>query len=84
MNKEGFIKELSKKINISEEQTKAINEVLENNFLIGKKNKDKIITELKDKLKIDEKKANEIYEKASDIIKDGLIDKIKNPFKDQN
>lgn len=81
MNKKGFIKELSKQLNIKEEEAKKINNIIENNFIIGKKNKDKIINELKEKLNIDEKEANQIYTKAADIIKDALKDKLKNPFK---
>ncbi len=80
MNKEEFIKELSKKLNIKEE-AKKINDILETNFIIGKKNKDKIINELKEKLNIDETKANKIYEASAILIKDGIKDKLKNPFK---
>lgn len=81
MNKEKFIDKLSKKINIEKQDAKIINDILEDNFLIGKKNKDKIIDIFKSKLNIDDKKANEIYVAAADILKDGLKDKIKHPFK---
>ena len=47
MNKEKFIEELSNKTGYSKENCTIINSVLEDNFLIGKKNKDKIITSLK-------------------------------------
>lgn len=81
MNKEGFIKELSKKLNIKEEEANEINEILEKNFIIGKKNKEKIINEFKEKLNLDENQANKIFETTSELIKDGIKDKIKKPFK---
>ena len=43
MNKSELIKALSSKIGYSVEDTTRINDVLEENFIIGKKNKEKII-----------------------------------------
>ena len=60
MNKEKFIQELSNKTGYSKENCTIINSVLEDNFLIGKKNKDKIITSLKEKLNLDDVKANRV------------------------
>ena len=43
MNKKEFIKALSEKMNYSEEKCLVINEILESNFFISKKSKDKIM-----------------------------------------
>ena len=82
MNKEKFIKELSKATNLSEEKCTLINSILEDYFIIGKKNKEKIINDLISKLDISEQKANEIYECAVSIITTGIKERITHPFKD--
>ena len=81
MNKTDFVKKLSKELDISLDKTNIINDILGNNFLVGKMNKDKIIKELSSKLKINENEANKIYDKAVKIIGDEIKKKIKNPFK---
>lgn len=81
MNKQGFIKELVKQTNLSENECIIINDCLEENFLIGKKNKEKTINLLIERLNIDEKKANEIYNISSSIMANAIKDKIKHPFK---
>lgn len=81
MNKSEFIEELEKKTGFDKEYCIKINDALEENFLIGKKNKQKIIASLIEKLNIDEEKANEIYNIASSIIATSIKDKIKHPFK---
>ena len=47
MNKNGFIKELSKQTGYDEEKCILINNVIENYFIFGRKNKDKIIKDSK-------------------------------------
>lgn len=84
MNRTEFIKELSEKLNLSENKAKEINKILESNLLIGKKNKDKIISELKDKLKLNEKDADKIYNEISKIITKEIKNKLKNPFKSKD
>lgn len=84
MNKTGFIKELSKVTGYSIDECNVINDVLENNFFISKKSKDKIINELMSSLKINETEANAIYEISKKIINDELKNKLKHPFKSQN
>lgn len=81
MNKSDFIKKLAKKTGLDEKKCAEINNVIENNFIVGRKNKDKIISELISKINIDEKEANKIYNSAMEIIGSGIMDKIKNPFK---
>ena len=45
MNKRDFINKLSIELSYSKDKCSIINEILENNFFISKKNKDKIIEE---------------------------------------
>lgn len=81
MNKKGFVLSLSKELNYSEEKCNIINDVLEDNFVLSKKSKDKIIKELIIKLKIDSDVANNIYDTAVKIINDEIKRKLKHPFK---
>ncbi len=43
MNKKEFISELSKRLSYPKEKCFTINDILESNFFVSKKNKDKII-----------------------------------------
>ena len=43
MNKSEFIKELSKQTSYNEERCNTINNIVEDTFIIGKKNKEKIV-----------------------------------------
>ena len=43
MNKSEFIKELSKQTSYNEERCNTINNIVEDTFIIGKKNKEKIL-----------------------------------------
>ena len=81
MNKVDFVKILSKELGFDLDKTNIVNDILGDNFIIGKKNKDKIIKELCDKLKIKEKDANKIYNKAMGIIGKEIKNKIKDKFK---
>ena len=81
MNKEKFIKTLKGKLNIDENTAAIINNILENDNIFGRKNKDKIINEMMDALKIDLEKAKEIYEKVIEIISSAIKNKIKHPFR---
>ena len=80
MNKSELIKALSSKIGYSVEDTTRINDVLEENCIRGKKTKEKIISRLMEVIKIDEVEANRIYNSFAELLKDGLIDKLKHPF----
>ena len=81
MNKNGFIEELIKQTGLSKEECILINDCLEENFIIGKKNKEKTIKLLIERLNIDEEKANELYNISSSIMAKAIKDKIKHPFK---
>ncbi len=84
MNKTGFIKELQKELNYNEEKCIIINSVLEDHFIIGKNNKEKIINDLIEKLTITEEEAENIYETSSKIISSAIKNKIVHPFKSQD
>lgn len=58
------IKELSKHAKISKDNCIIINDILEQNFFISKKNKDKIINQMVIKLDIDIVSATNIYDTA--------------------
>ena len=80
MNKTKFIEKLKETLSIDENTAVIINNILENNNIFGRKNKDKIINEMMDALKIDLEKAKEIYEKVMKIISSAIKNKIKHPF----
>lgn len=81
MNKEKFVKSLASSIHYSMEDTYKINEILEKNFFISKKNKEKIMRELSLEFSISSKEANVIYESATRILKTEIKRKIRHPFK---
>lgn len=81
MNKTEFIKELSKRTGYDEEMCTKINEIVEDTFIFGKNNKEKMIAKFTEKLGVDEAKANEIYENVSGLIAGGIKEKLKHPFK---
>ncbi len=84
MNKNGFISELSIQLSYSKEKCIIINDILESNFFISKKNKDKIIDEFMQKLKLSNEEAIKIYDIAVKIIKVEVKNKLKHPFKNQD
>ena len=84
MNKEEFINVLTQELNYSEEKCIMINDVLENTFFIGKKGKEKVIKGFIEKLDINEEEAEHIYEVVCDILKDGVKEKLKHPFRSQD
>ncbi len=80
MNKRKFIKKLQNETSFSEEKCTLINDVLEKYFLIGKNNKNKVISELCEKLSIEESDAEKIYNISSKIILKEVKNKIIHPF----
>lgn len=83
MNKDGFIKCLSCKLNCSIERATIINEILENNFFISKKSKDIIINELINKLDINNSEAENIYNTSREILKEEIKYSLKHAFDDK-
>ena len=81
MNKEKFINQLSEKLNYDKEYTKKIADLLEDNFMIGKNNKEKTIKHLIENLSITEEEADSIYNASSSIVVGEIKNKITHPFK---
>lgn len=81
MNKKEFIKELQTKTNYDEKKCILINNIIEEHFLIGKKNKEKIVNDIKEKLNISSNEADDIYNISIEIITKELKEAIKHPFK---
>jgi len=68
MNKNGFIKELSKQTGYDEQKCILINNVIENYFIFGRKNKDKIIRDLQVKASLSEDDSENVYDISMKII----------------
>jgi len=83
MNKSEFIKKLSNKLSYTIDQCTIINDILESNFFISKKSKDKIINDLIQELSITEREAENIYDTSISIVKDEIKNKLTHPFKNQ-
>lgn len=84
MNKSEFIKLLEEKSERNENDCLIVSEILERHFIIGKKNKEKIINELQEKLNLMEKDADDLYNTISEIITMGIKDTLKHPFKSKD
>lgn len=80
MNKKDVIKKLGEVTNLSEEKCVIINDILEEHFIIGKNNKEKIISDISEKLETTREESENIYELAMSIIGSGIKDKLKHPF----
>lgn len=82
-NKSKFIKRLKEETDYSEDRCVLVNDILENNFIIGRKNKQKIINDLILK-NFTEDEAENIYDMSINIIMSEIKNKIKHPFKSKN
>ena len=80
MNKETFIENIKKELDYDNEKCIIICDILEDHFLIGKKNKEKIINDLMEKLNIENEEAENIYEVSSKIITKEIKNKLFHPF----
>ena len=80
MNKKEVIKKLGEVTNLSVEKCIIINDILEEHFIIGKNNKEKIISDISEKLETTREESENIYELAMSIIGSGIKDKLKHPF----
>lgn len=83
MNKEKFIKELESVTGLDNELCVSINDILESNFIVGKKNKEKIVSDIARRLEITTDESEKIYESAMQVLGNGLKDKLKHPFGSQ-
>lgn len=84
MNKKDFIEKLMKQTGYDEEKCSIVNDILESHFLIGKNQKEKIITDFIEKLSIDREESNELYNNCVSILSSGLKEKIRHPFKSKD
>lgn len=84
MNKNGFIKVLTKETGYDEEKCILINNVIENYFLLGRKNKNKIIKDLQTKVNLSEDDSENVYDIWVKIITGEIKNKLRHPFKSQD
>lgn len=84
MNKSEFIKALSKQTSYNEERCNTINNIIADTFIIGKKNKEKMIERFEKQINLDENEANKLYETVIRIIGSEIKNKLKHPFKNQD
>ena len=80
MNKEKFIDLLASKLNVSINDALKINSVLNENFFLSKKSKDKVVCDLQNILNINEEKATGIYNECVNIVKTEIKNKLRHPF----
>ena len=80
MNKSKYIEELTKRTGYDKEMCNAINDVFEDTFIIGRKNKEKIVRKLVEQLNSSEKEANDLYKTSMDILSEAIKNKLKHPF----
>lgn len=64
------LKELTKR---SDEEVTIIDEILNNHFVVGKNNKEKIVADFKEKLKLNDEEADNLYNQCSEIIVKGIF-----------
>ena len=84
MNKTYFLNQLKEETKLSEKNVLALSSILDDHFVFGKKNKDKIVSDIKEKLEVSNERAEEIYNITMSIISSNLKDKLKHPFKSQD
>ncbi len=84
MNKSKFIKELSKQTGYNEEKCILVNNIIENYFIFGKKNKERIIKDLQVKATLSEDDAENVYDISMKIITVEIKDKLRHPFKSKD
>lgn len=84
MNKKELSKLLSKKIDLDEKECLLILNILEKYPLIGENARLKIINELTFELNIDRDKAVVVYNATRELIKNGIKESLKHPFRSKD
>ena len=84
MNKTYFLNQLQEETKLSEKDVLVVSSILDDHFVFGKKNKDKIVNDIIEKLNVSSDKAEEIYNITMSIISSNIKDKLKHPFKSQD
>lgn len=82
MNKNGFVKKLSELTGYDINQCNKINDIIEDSFIVEKK--EKILQKFESELKFDKKQADNLYQIIMGILKSEITHKLKYPFKSQN
>jgi 3-deoxy-D-manno-octulosonate 8-phosphate phosphatase KdsC-like HAD superfamily phosphatase len=80
-NKRALLVDLKERLGCSEEECLIINDVIEDTFIFGKKNKLKMINAFTQRLHVSEDRAEEIYDTFMDIFKTRIKYKLRHPFK---
>ena len=84
MNKSYFLEQLKEETHLSEKDVLALSSILDDHFVFGKTNKEKIVSDIIKKLNVSLDKAEEIYNITMSIISKNIKDKVKHPFKSQD
>lgn len=84
MNKDILKIELSSRTNYSESEIEIIDEIIGEHFIVGRKNKEKMIVDFKEKLNLDDKTADELYNTCMSIICNKIKNKLIHPFKNND
>ena len=75
MNIEEYIIVLMVNTNRSEGECNILNQIIENHFIVGKNNKEKIINDIIQKLQLEYKEADELYNICMENILKGIFKK---------
>lgn len=68
------IKEKLKELtNRSDDEVTIIDEILNNHFIVGRNNKEKIVADFKEKLNLTDEEADNLYNQCSEIIVKGIF-----------
>lgn len=73
MNKQDYIKLLVEKTNRSEDECILLNKIIENHFIVGKTNKEKIINDIIQNLNLEYNEADELYNTCIENILKGIF-----------
>lgn len=84
MNKKELSEALSKKIDLNKKECLIVFEIMEKYPLIGEKARLMTIDNLISKLDIDKDKAITVYDAARELIKQGIKDSLRHPFRSKD